>query len=74
LRIRYENRNRDTIIVNVGHSIFNRNCNVNAGLLLSGFGGGGHRAAASTRFPVSKADEYIPKIMDALLKNENNEK
>lgn len=73
VRIRYEDRRKQAIVVNVGHSIFNRNCKVNAGLLLSGFGGGGHRGAASARFPVSKAASYLPRIVDALLKNENNE-
>jgi nanoRNase/pAp phosphatase (c-di-AMP/oligoRNAs hydrolase) len=46
---------------------------VNAGLLLADFGGGGHRGAASTRFESSKADTYLPQIIDALQKNENNE-
>jgi nanoRNase/pAp phosphatase (c-di-AMP/oligoRNAs hydrolase) len=67
VRIRYDDRRKQAIIVNVGHSIFNRNCKVNAGLLLSDFGGGGHRGAGSVRFPVSKAASYIPRIIDALL-------
>jgi len=46
---------------------------VNVGLMLAHFEGGGHRGAGSTRFHVSKADEYIPDIIDILLKNENNE-
>jgi len=74
VRIRYEENNKEIIAVNVGHSIFNPHCNVNAGLLLADFGGGGHRGAASTRFHVSKAEEFIPQIIDTLLKNENNEK
>jgi nanoRNase/pAp phosphatase (c-di-AMP/oligoRNAs hydrolase) len=41
--------------------------------MLTAFGGGGHRAAASCRFDAEKADEYIPKIIDILLKNEDNE-
>lgn len=73
VRIRYEDRRKQAIIVNVGHSIFNRNCNLNVGLLLADFGGGGHRGAGSARLPVSKADSYIPQIVDALLKNESNE-
>jgi nanoRNase/pAp phosphatase (c-di-AMP/oligoRNAs hydrolase) len=73
MRIRYEKKNKEIIAVNIGHSIFNRHCNVNAGLLLADFGGGGHRGAASTRFESSKADTYIPRIIDALQKNENNE-
>ena len=73
MRIRYEKTNREMTAVNIGHSIFNRNCNVNAGLLLADFGGGGHRGAASTRFETSKADEYLPRIIDVLQKNDKNE-
>jgi hypothetical protein len=73
VRIRYENKKEEIIAVSVGHSIFNPHCKVNAGLLLAGFGGGGHFGAASVRFHASKAEEFIPQIIDALLKNENNE-
>ncbi len=73
LRIRYEKKNKAMTAVNIGHSIFNRRCNVNAGLLLADFGGGGHRGAASTRFESSNADTYLPQIIEALQKNENNE-
>jgi oligoribonuclease NrnB/cAMP/cGMP phosphodiesterase (DHH superfamily) len=74
MRIRYEDKNNGRLAVQVGHSIFNPKCNVNVGLMLTNFEGGGHRGAGSTRFQASKADEYIPKIIDTLLKNENNEK
>ncbi len=73
MRIRYEKADREMTAVNIGHSIFNRHCNVNAGLLLADFGGGGHRGAASTRFESCKADDYIPRIIDVLQKNKNNE-
>ena len=73
VRIRYEDKDKEIVVVNVGHSIFNPHCNVNAGLLLADFEGGGHRGAASARFHVSKAEVYISKIIDALVKNENNE-
>ena len=73
VRIRHEDRNREIMAVSVGHSIFNPHCKVNAGLLLTDYEGGGHFGAASTRFHKSKAEEYIPMIIDALLKNENNE-
>ncbi|KPJ76290.1 MAG: exopolyphosphatase [Deltaproteobacteria bacterium SG8_13] len=69
-RIRYDARDPDRIVVNVGHSIFNRNCRVNVGLLLSEFGGGGHPGAGSCRFPADKADEYLPRIIDSLVRNE----
>ena len=73
IRIRFETKNKEITAVNIGHSIFNRHCNVNAGLLLADFGGGGHPGAASTRFESSKADTYLPQIIDALQKNKNNE-
>ncbi len=74
VRIRYEDKNRELMAVSVGHSIFNPHCKVNAGLLLADFGGGGHFGAASARFPATKAEEYIPQIIELLLKNESNEK
>ena len=73
LRIRHEKKNKEMTAVNIGHSIFNRRCNVNAGQLLADFGGGGHRGAASTRFESSQADIYLPLLIDTLQKNENNE-
>ncbi|MFO7687271.1 MAG: exopolyphosphatase [Desulfobacterales bacterium] len=70
VRIRCEARNPDMIAVNVGHSIFNRKCRVNVGLLLSRFGGGGHPGAGACRFHVSKAEAYLPQIIAALIKND----
>lgn len=71
VKIRYTDNEHETIAISVGHSIFNNNCTVNAGKLLSRFEGGGHAGAASCRFHVSKANEYIPKIMDVLIKNKS---
>ena len=73
VKIRYDDKDKQRVAVSVGHSIFNRNCKVNVGVMLSEFEGGGHRAAASCRFDVEKADDYIPRIIDILLKNEDNE-
>ncbi len=69
VKIRYDNDDREKVIVSVGHSIFNRNCNVNVGKMLSSFEGGGHAGAGACNFHVNKADEYIPKIVDILIKN-----
>ncbi len=70
VKIRYDNDDRQTLVVSVGHSIFNRKCNVNVGQMLSKFEGGGHRGAGACSFHVSKTDDYLPKIIDILLKNE----
>lgn len=73
VRIRYEERNKETVVLHIGHSIFKPDCRVNVGLLLADYGGGGHRGAGSARFHKSKAQQYIPRIIEALQKNENNE-
>ncbi len=73
VKIRYDDKERQMIALSIGHSIFNKNCNVNVGLLLSRFEGGGHQGAAACRFHVSKADDYIPEIIEILIKNEPNE-
>lgn len=73
VRLRHEDQNKDVVVVNVGHSIFNPYCRVNVGLMLTRFGGGGHRGAGSARIPQSKADNYISQIVDQLLENETNE-
>jgi oligoribonuclease NrnB/cAMP/cGMP phosphodiesterase (DHH superfamily) len=70
VKIRYDNHDPDKLIVSVGHSIFNRNCHVNVGAMLTGFEGGGHEKAGACSFDASNADDYIPKIIDILLKNE----
>jgi oligoribonuclease NrnB/cAMP/cGMP phosphodiesterase (DHH superfamily) len=73
VRIRYEGPGKDVVVVNVGHSIFNPKCNVNVGLMLAQFDGGGHRGAGSARIPSGRADEAIEQIIDCLVKNEDNE-
>jgi len=70
VKIRYPSDDKEKVSVSVGHSIFNRNCYVNVGQMLSKFEGGGHRGAGSCTFHVSKAEEYIARILDILLKNE----
>jgi nanoRNase/pAp phosphatase (c-di-AMP/oligoRNAs hydrolase) len=57
----------------VGHSIFNRNCLVNVGLLLSKYQGGGHPGAGSCRFCAGRADEYLPQIIESLERNAPND-
>jgi oligoribonuclease NrnB/cAMP/cGMP phosphodiesterase (DHH superfamily) len=73
VRIRYEDRNREIVVVNVGHSIFKRTCEVNVGLLLAEFGGGGHRGAGSARIPKCKAQEGLSRIIETLQENKSNE-
>jgi len=73
VKIRYDTNDKKNMLVSIGHSIFNDNCHVNVGELLSQFEGGGHRGAGACRFSADKTDEYLPKIIDALVKNEPND-
>lgn len=70
MKIRLADRDRDKVIVSLGHSIFNRNCRVNVGVLLSRYQGGGHPGAGSCSFHVRHSDDYIPAILEALMRNE----
>ncbi|MEE4355602.1 MAG: exopolyphosphatase [Desulfococcaceae bacterium] len=73
MKIRRHTEEPGKVIVGVGHSIFNRGCKVNVGLMLSQFGGGGHRGAGSCTLSESKAEETIADIIEILKKNEDNE-
>ncbi len=57
------------VVVAVGHSIFNRTCNVNVGNLLKKYGGGGHKGAGTTQLPPETAEEKIKEILATLKEN-----
>ncbi|MEL7059306.1 MAG: exopolyphosphatase [Acidobacteriota bacterium] len=59
-------KGKENVWVTAGHSIFDRSCNVSIGELMSDFGGGGHRGAGSTRFPVLDAELSILEILERL--------
>lgn len=70
MKIRLADRDRERVIVSVGHSIFNRNCRVNVGMLLSRYQGGGHPGAGSCSFHVRHGEDHIGAILDVLMRNE----
>ena len=73
VRVRYEDENKDMVVINLGHSIFNPGCKVNVGLMLAQFGGGGHPGAGSARVSASEADTILDQIFVQLLANKKNE-
>lgn len=73
LKIRWAADDRKQIILSVGHSIFNRNCQVNVGHMLAGFGGGGHAGAGATAVHCNDADDCIRRIIEILNKNERKD-
>jgi hypothetical protein len=54
------------VMITVGHSIFDRSCDVSVGELMSEYGGGGHRGAGSAPLPVMDADTKILEIIQRL--------
>ncbi len=73
VRIRRDPGHPDRVSLSIGHSIFNRSCKVNVGLMLKTFGGGGHRGAGGCSLNASRAEAVIERILEILLKNESNE-
>ena len=69
VKVRFDPVNREQVAISVGHSIFNRHCQVNAGQLCSRFGGGGHRGAGSCRVPAGEADQALDAITGMLINN-----
>lgn len=69
VKIRYHNKDRDKVIVSVGHSIINRSCKVNSGKLCARFSGGGHKGAGSCSFPARQAEKNVAAILDVLFRN-----
>jgi len=70
VRIRYDTNDREEVRISIGHSIFNRNCHVNAGLLCLRYGGGGHRGAGACTVPRNQVDDTMKSILDILIKNQ----
>lgn len=69
MKIRPADRDPEKVIVSLGHSIFNRNCKVNVGALLSHYQGGGHPGAGSCTLPVHRSDAAIEDILAILMRN-----
>jgi hypothetical protein len=57
---------KQAVMVNVGHSIFNRSCRISVGELMSEYGGGGHFGAGSAPLPILDADKRLLEIIERL--------
>lgn len=60
---------KGAVVVALGHSIFNRTCNVNVGELLQKYGGGGHAGAGTAQLDPESAGPQIAQILERLKKN-----
>ncbi len=56
----------NVIAVAVGHSIFNRTSRTNVGVLMSRYGGGGHRGAGTCLLPAERAEQGVAEIVAAM--------
>lgn len=68
VKIRYDDHDREKVIISAGHSIFNRQCRVNPGQMFARFEGGGHAGAGACSFHIHKLENYRTEIL-AILRN-----
>jgi len=71
VKIRYDDRDREKVIISAGHSIFNRQCRVNLGRMFARFGGGGHAGAGACSFHHRKLNHYRTEILAILRRNQS---
>jgi hypothetical protein len=71
VEVRLFDGHQGAVVVAVGHSIFNRTCNVNVGKMLSEYGGGGHVGAGTAQLQPKEAVAKIDAITARLKKNES---
>lgn len=57
---------KDRVNISIGHNIINPGCKINAGLLLSKFGGGGHAGAAGASLHAKNSQRFIEQIIKEL--------
>ncbi len=60
---------REKVVVNVGWSVFMRGCKTNVGVLMSLYGGGGHKGAGSCMLPLETADAQVRQMIDTMRAN-----
>jgi nanoRNase/pAp phosphatase (c-di-AMP/oligoRNAs hydrolase) len=65
IRIQWGPR-REFVAATIGHSILNRTCKTDIGVLCSDYGGGGHRGAGACPLDLASADDKIQKIVQRL--------
>ena len=69
VKIRFDKPHGQIVQVNIGQSIFNRQCNVNIGKLLAQYGGGGHAGAGGCSLKADHAEQTIKEILQVMFDN-----
>jgi oligoribonuclease NrnB/cAMP/cGMP phosphodiesterase (DHH superfamily) len=73
VKIRHSGQNKELVQISIGQSIFNRQCHVNIGKLLSRYGGGGHAGAGGCTIRAEDADQIIKEIIQIMADNRPSE-
>jgi hypothetical protein len=60
---------REHVAAAVGHSIFNRTSRTNVGMLMSAYGGGGHKGAGTCLLPAATAEARIAEMIATMRKD-----
>ncbi|HXB53455.1 MAG TPA: exopolyphosphatase [Vicinamibacteria bacterium] len=60
---------REHVAAAVGHSIFNRTSRTNVGMLMSTYGGGGHKGAGTCLLPAATAEARIAEMIAIMRKD-----
>ena len=63
IKIRYDYKNNNIVLLSIGSNIFNKGLKVNIGKLLSKYGGGGHAGAGGCSINAETADKKINEII-----------
>lgn len=66
IEMRLFDGHKGAVVIAVGHSIFNRTCDVNVGEMLRPYGGGGHKGAGTVQVGQEKAEATIAEILQRL--------
>ncbi|SLM28387.1 conserved hypothetical protein [Desulfamplus magnetovallimortis] len=72
MKIRYDHRDKNIVLVSIGKSIFKDGFNINIGKLLARYGGGGHAGAGGCSMEKSVAQKNIDEIIE-IMKKSNQE-
>ena len=69
VKLRFDGPEQKHVRLSIGHSIFNKLCNVNIGNLLAQYGGGGHAGAGGCMLKADTADKTIKEILEIMFQN-----
>ena len=61
-----DGKNKQFVMIAIGHSIFNKTSTVDVGRLALKYGGGGHKRAGTCQVSHENADKYILEIIEAV--------